>query len=249
MAFAQAVSNMVKNALTVVENQFLETISKDYNLPIEELRTKYKVSAETTSLKRPYKRKATVEVVDQDGNKVEAKKAKESEERALCKGTTAKREPCKFHALKGADFCKRHQEAFELLEARRTGKQVPSSKNIGGIEPKHNHAPDIVMHDSCDLCQSHGPVLGGFKPQVVMERLNSIIQGAVERKPAPPPPAPKVTLEAEEFSESGVICLDGSDDEEGSPAADDEEEGAPAAYDEDAEAKALLALEEEPEDD
>jgi hypothetical protein len=232
MAFAQAVSAIVRNALEVVENQFLETVAKDYNLPIEELRAKYKVTAETTSLKRPYKRKATVEVVGQDGTKVETKKAKEGEDRALCKGTTAKREPCKFHALKGGDFCKRHQEAFELLEARRTGQAAPPAKNIGGIEPKHTHAPDTALHGDCDLCQSHGPVLGGFKPQVVLDRLNTIIQGATERKPAPP--APKAALELEEFSESGM-ALPGDDEgeEEASPASEGEE------------AKALLALEDD----
>lgn len=212
---------MVHNALAVVENQFIETIAKDYNLPIEELRAKYKVTSETTSLKRPYKRKATVETVDQDGNKVETKKAKESEDRALCKGTTAKREPCKFHALKGGEFCKRHQEAFELLEARRTGQAVPATKNIGGIEPKHTHGPDAALHGDCDLCQSHGPVLGGFKPQVVMDRLHSIIQSAVERKPAP---APKATFELEEFSESGLALPgDEDDEEEGSPFAEEDD--------------------------
>ena len=216
---------MVKNALTVVENQFIETIAKDYNLPLEELRAKYKVTSETTSLKRPYKRKATVEVVDQDGNKVEVKKAKEEEDRPFCKGTTAKREPCKFHALKGGDFCKRHQEAFELLEARRTGQQPPAAKNIGGIEPMHNHKPDTAVHDACDLCQSHGPVLGGFKPEVVLERLNSIIKNADERKPAP-----KATLEPEEFSESGMLLPgEESDSEEESPVSDDE---TPASDDE-----------------
>jgi len=232
MAFAQAVSNIVRNALEVVERQFLETVAKDYNLPIEELRAKYKVTAETTSLKRPYKRKATVEVVGQDGTKVETKKAKEHEDRPLCKGTTAKREPCKFHALKGGEFCKRHQEAFELLEARRTGQAAPPAKNISGIEPKHTHAPDTTLHGDCDLCQSHGPVLGGFKPQVVMDRLNTIIQGATERKPAPP--APKAALELEEFSESGMALP-----------SEGEEEESPASYDEDEEAKALLALEED----
>jgi hypothetical protein len=188
MAFAQAVSSLVRTALVSLENQFLETVAKDFNLPIEELREKYKVAADSTSLKRPYKRKATVETIDKDGNKVDVKKSKEDDDRPFCKGTTAKREPCKFHALKGHDFCKRHQEAFELEEARRTGKQPVKTANNGG-EPLHTHAPDHIVHDSCDLCQSHGPVLGEFKPvavtktltpEEVNKRLTDIIQNAKE---------------------------------------------------------------------
>jgi hypothetical protein len=213
MAFAQAVSGLVRTALVSLENQFLETVAKDYNLPIEELREKYKVAAETTSLKRPYKRKATVEVIDQDGNKVVAdKKAKEStDDRPLCKGTTAKREPCKFHALKGGCYCKRHQEAFELEEARRTGKQPVKIANNGG-DPVHTHAPDHIVHDACDLCQSHGPVLGEFKAvavtktlsaEEVNKRLADIIQNARDHDEGP--------LALEEFSE---VIVDEEDEEE-----------------------------------
>jgi hypothetical protein len=210
MAFAQSVSALVRTALVSLENQFLETVAKDYNLPIEELREKYKVAADTTSLKRPYKRKATVEIIDQDGNKVADKKTTETDDRPLCKGTTAKREPCKFHALKGGCYCKRHQEAFEVEEARRSGKQTVKMPNNGG-EPLHTHAPDHIVHDACDLCQSHGPVLGEFKPvavtktlttEEVNKRLADIIQNAQNEVEEP--------LEPEEFSE---IIVEDSDHE------------------------------------
>lgn len=219
MAFATAVSSLIKTALISLEAQFLETVAKDYNLPLEELQQKYKVTADATSLKRPYKRKATVEVVDKDGNTVEVKKAKDADDRPLCKGTTAKREPCKFHALKGGCYCKRHQEAFELEEARRSGKQIntqnKSAKAAG--EPMHTHKPDNNMHDACDLCQSHGPALGEFKPvqvktltpEEVNNRLKSIINNAA------------TPLEPEEFSESGLVADESGDEDEVSGQEDD----------------------------
>jgi hypothetical protein len=211
MAFATAVSSLIKTALISLEAQFLETVAKDYNLPLEELQQKYKVTADATSLKRPYKRKATVEMVDKDGNTVEVKKAKDADDRPLCKGTTAKREPCKFHALKGGCYCKRHQEAFELEEARRSGKQINTQNKSAQAagEPMHTHKPDGNMHDACDLCQSHGPALGEFKPvqattltpEEVNNRLKSIINNA--SKP----------LELEAFSESGLVADEESGDE------------------------------------
>lgn len=222
MAFAHAASTLIKTALVSLETQFLETVAKDYNLPIEELREKYKITAEATSLKRPYKRKATVETVDQDGNKIQTKKAKD-EDRPVCKGTTAKREPCKFHALKGCDFCKRHQEAFELEEARRSGKQIITTNKLTVAaegELLHTHKPDDIMHTECNMCQTYGPVLGQFKPvevkplstEEVQNRLNTIIQTAQ-----------KETLKPEEFSESLIEADDDapSDTEHSSPEYDD----------------------------
>ena len=79
MSFSTAISALVKTAVSAVESQFLESISKDYNLPLEELRAKYKVTAEAASFKRPYKRKATADIVDESGQKVDSKKTKEDD--------------------------------------------------------------------------------------------------------------------------------------------------------------------------
>jgi len=211
MSFSTAISALVKTAVSAVESQFLESISKDYNLPLEELRAKYKVTAEAASFKRPYKRKATADIVDESGQKVDSKKTKE-DDRLLCKGTTAKREPCKFHALKGGCYCKRHQDAFDLEEAKRAGKPLPTTdkpaKDAVRTDPVHTHKPDDQVHESCDLCQSHGPVLGAFDAETVEERLASIIKASAEeetpvtthKSPATGPVKTPTEAEEEEYS-------------------------------------------------
>ena len=215
MSFSTAISALVKTAVSAVETQFLETISKDYNLPLEELKAKYKVTAESASFKRPYKRKATADVVDETGQKVEIKKSKD-DDRLLCKGTTAKREPCKFHALKGGCYCKRHQDAFDLEEAKRSGKELPTvekpAKDTGRVDPVHTHKPDAEVHESCDLCQSHGPVLGAFDAETVEERLANIIKASVEEEETPrvtrPATGPIKTPRVEEEEEEEYSNMD-----------------------------------------
>lgn len=215
MSFSTAISALVKTAVSAVETQFLETISKDYNLPLEELKAKYKATAESASFKRPYKRKATADVVDETGQKVEIKKSKD-DDRLLCKGTTAKREPCKFHALKGGCYCKRHQDAFDLDEAKRSGKELPTvekqAKDTGRVDPVHTHKPDAEVHESCDLCQSHGPVLGAFDAETVEERLANIIKASVEEEEPPrvtrPATGPIKTPRVEEEEEEEYSNMD-----------------------------------------
>ena len=83
------------------DNQFLQRIAVDYSLNLEELQSKYLAVAEAAiKVPRKYKKREAKDVKTTD----------EAGQATKCQGITAKKEPCKFSALKGGCFCKRHQE-------------------------------------------------------------------------------------------------------------------------------------------
>jgi hypothetical protein len=144
--------------------KFVSQIAADYNLNVDELYEKYTATADKLTPKPVKKRKATVEMLDDAGQPV-GKKAK-----GACQGITSKKETCKFSALKGGCFCKRHQKAHEEeQEAKKAGIEVPAKKlkepkepKVKPTEPIHDHAVDGVVHEECGLCQSHGAIFGGI---------------------------------------------------------------------------------------
>ena len=98
--FAQAVECLVRER----DNQFLQRIAVDYSLNLEELQAKYLAVAEAAiKVPRKYKKREAKEVKTTD----------EAGQTTKCQGITAKKEPCKFSALKGGCFCKRHLEKAE----------------------------------------------------------------------------------------------------------------------------------------
>jgi len=86
------------------DSQFLQRIAVDYSLNLEELQSKYLAVAEAAiKVPRKYKKREAKEVKTTD----------EAGQATKCQGITAKKEPCKFSALKGGCFCKRHLEKAE----------------------------------------------------------------------------------------------------------------------------------------
>jgi antitoxin component of RelBE/YafQ-DinJ toxin-antitoxin module len=152
--FALAVDKMVRERDTA----FLQKIAEDYKLPFEELQTKYlAVAEEAVKIKRPYKKREPkmVEVTNEAGEKVQVP-VKADKEKKTCEALTSKKEPCKFSALKGGCFCKRHQRQHEEEQGgepapKRTKKEVVQKSE----QPMHTHALD-ASGDQCNLCQSHG---------------------------------------------------------------------------------------------
>jgi hypothetical protein len=157
--FASSIDSLIRAR----ENNFIERVAQDYNLNLEELRAKY-TEPEIKVPKQVKKRKATVEVVDEEGQPI-AKKGK-----GACQGITSKKEVCKFSALKGGCFCKRHQKAHEEAEAAKAAGievpvkkvKVPKEPKVKETEPMHTHAVDDEAHADCGLCQSHGAIFGGI---------------------------------------------------------------------------------------
>ena len=205
--------------------KFVSQIAVDYNLNVDELYEKYTATADKLAPKPVKKRKATVEMLDDAGEPI-AKKAK-----GACQGITSKKETCKFSALKGGCFCKRHQKAHEEEEAaKQSGAVVPTKKvkepkepKPKHVEPVHNHIGDDIVREDCDLCQSHGAIFGGIfeaeeaiiedEPAPVEEeadepdeapmedRLKMLIEGADEPMPQPYK-STGAPLEEEEFSDA-----------------------------------------------
>jgi len=208
--FASTIDSLIRAR----ENNFIERVAQDYNLDLEELRAKY-TEPEIKVPKQIKKRKATVEVVDEEGQPI-AKKCK-----GACQGITSKKEMCKFSALKGGCFCKRHQKAHEEAdEAKAAGIDVPVKKvkvpkvpKVKAAEPMHTHAVDGEAHTDCDLCQSHGAIFGGIfeaEEAPFEERIKMVFESAVEPADSDSEPekdpAPTVhrdgTLDEEEFSDA-----------------------------------------------
>jgi len=156
--FALAVDKMVRER----DIAFLQKIAEDYKLPFEELQAKYTtVAEEAVKVKRPYKKREPkmVEITNAEGEKIQVavKEDKESsKEKKTCEAQTSKKEACKFSALKGGCFCKRHQRQHEEEQSgepapKRTKKEVVQKQP----QPLHTHPLD-TQGKECHLCESHG---------------------------------------------------------------------------------------------
>jgi hypothetical protein len=210
---AAKVFDAVANLVVQCNDEFLQRVAVDYNLDVTELRGKYSDVVKVVS--EPKKRKAVVSVVDEEGREV--KKAKG--DRASCQGITAKKEPCKFSALKGGCFCLRHQKAHDESKAPSSEPKPKAVKPVkpAPTQPMHSHAPDAEVHADCELCQSHGPVFGGvFEVEEaplaapLEDRLRNLIEQAGEAPDeSEAPEAPEETVDErsgpfqeEEFSDA-----------------------------------------------
>jgi hypothetical protein len=158
-SFADAINALVAER----DRQFVQRIATEYSLNFEELNKKYLETAEMAiKVPRKYTKKAkepkSVEVVDgaaPDATQV-AKAPKVPKEKPCCTAQTSKKEPCKFSALKGEVFCKRHLK--QSLEE--TAPKVPKEPKVPKVvkkaeQPVHTH-PLEEADEACDLCASHG---------------------------------------------------------------------------------------------
>lgn len=144
------------------DDQFLQTLAKDYSLPLEELRTKYAAVAEAAiKVPKKYKPRQPKSVTVTEGGEaappvVKAPKAPKAPkaQKLDCTAHTSKKEPCKFGALKGEVFCKRH-----LRQANGDGPDgaaPPAKAAKKGPQPVHTHPLDHSTHADCETCQTYG---------------------------------------------------------------------------------------------
>jgi len=157
--FANAVDALVAER----DRLFVERICADYNLNFEELNTKYlETAAMAIKVPRKYKKREPKEVTvtSESGEVVKApktpktpKEPKAKAEKQACTACTSKKEPCKFSAIKGEVFCKRHLAASKPVEP---GAPVKAPKPKKAEAPMHTHELTTEVHSDCALCQSHG---------------------------------------------------------------------------------------------
>jgi hypothetical protein len=161
-SFADAINALVAER----DRQFVERIAKEYSLNLEELTQKYLETAEMAiKVPRKYNKKAkepkSVEVGEgeaPDATQV-AKAPKAAKEKPCCTAQTSKKEPCKFSALKGEVFCKRHLKQSLEETAPKVPKEPKETKETKvakkAEQPVHTH-PLTETDEACDLCSSHG---------------------------------------------------------------------------------------------
>jgi len=154
------------NALVAERDRvFLVQVAADYNIPYEELQAKYLETAEKAiKVPRKYTKKPTAVTVVTEGGEtvsVKAPKApKAPKEKQCCTAQTSKKEACKFGALKGEVFCKRHLKQ-SLGEPAGEKVKVPKVKvpKVKPLDPVHTHAIGTDSNGTCDLCHTNGNAL------------------------------------------------------------------------------------------
>jgi hypothetical protein len=197
-------ANFTSAILALVEErdrQFLLRVSADYNLPFDELNAKYLETAEKAiKVPRKYTKKVKAVEVGEGAAPAADKVAKEpkpSKEKQCCTAQTSKKEPCKFSALKGEVFCKRHlkQSMGESAPKEPKAKKAPKAATKKAEQPVHSHPLDQT-DEACNLCASHGNALeqaepvfevakpahhtGPLKVPTVAERLAAMLEDADE---------------------------------------------------------------------
>jgi len=196
-SFADAINALVAER----DRQFVQRIATEYSLNFEELNQKYLETAEIAiKVPRKYTKKAK-EPKSVDVGKGEApdatqvaKAPKAPKEKPCCTAQTSKKEPCKFSALKGEVFCKRHLKQSMEETAPNAPKEPKAPKAAKKAEqPVHTH-PLTETDEACDLCASHGnpleaveqdfevvmpsPATGPIKQLTTAQRLAAMLEEA-----------------------------------------------------------------------
>lgn len=143
------------------DRQFIERIANDYNLPLAELQAKYiEVAESAIKVPRKYTKKVkSVETGEGPAPAVKEVAAKVPKEKPCCTAQTSKKEPCKFSALKGEVFCKRHlKQSLGETEPKEPKAKKEAKKAQKPEQPVHTHSLDTT-DEACDLCASHGNAL------------------------------------------------------------------------------------------
>lgn len=163
--FATAIDALVAER----DRQFVERICADYNLDFAELHQKYlETAAVAIKVPKKYKKREPKEVKVTIEGEVAPKKPKEPKakaEKQCCTAQTSKKEPCKFSALKGEVFCKRH-----LKQSLGETSEPKAKKAQKAAQPVHTHALDAKASGECDLCESHGNPLESLTTEFEMVR-------------------------------------------------------------------------------
>jgi len=149
------------NALVAERDRvFLVRVAEDFKLPFEQLSKLYLETAEQAiKVPRKYTKKPkAVAVVE--GAQVPTPAEAPKKDKKTCEALTSKKEPCKFSALKGGCFCKRHQREHDEKQSGKPAekpKKAPAQKQE---QPVHTHPLDKEAKE-CELCESHGNPLAG----------------------------------------------------------------------------------------
>lgn len=193
---------------------FLLRVAADYGLKYEDLHSKYLETAEVAiKVPRKYSKKPNTVTVFEEGAEKPVSQPKGKADKPYCTAHTSKKEPCKFRALKGEVFCKRHLKQSIDGEAGPKVKtpKVPKKAVIKPPVPAHTHDLSMGVVETCDLCQSHGNALTDSSDfEIVMPHTGPIKLATVESRLA----ALLAESDSESDGEAGDPMLAGEDDYE-----------------------------------
>jgi hypothetical protein len=202
-------------ALEKYSTNLLTRISLDYNLPLDELVTKYMSRPEAIKAKKakdpnaPKKPRAP-----KDPNAPKKPPKIPAADRPICPSLTGKKTPCKNRCLPGSDKC--HLHSVTLPGGDPKPPKVPKEKKVKvKDQPTHNHAPLIAPEAPCQLCDTHGDALNpglptvSYESETLQERLARIM--AMEDEPEEPeedesePESPGAIRHREILASQGLV--------------------------------------------
>lgn len=143
----------------------IANIAKDHNLDAEEMLTKYAPAP---------RRRATVQIVEVGSGAPAPPK---------CSATTAKGKPCAAKPLTGTCLCRVHTGRTPALAPEPTPEPAPRRTPAARRPPPpvHTHELDDQVHDTCELCQSHGNTLAKPEGEEEYETVESPVRTLRER--------------------------------------------------------------------
>jgi hypothetical protein len=184
MALVQTYSQQFEMHLYLFGQQLLAQVAQDNNLDHMAMVKKYLSKPEgapTAPINNGQNIPAPMLVM---ASQEKAKKSRKvNPDKVMCKGVTAKGQPCKFAAQSGCDFCKKHSEE---AESSKTPK-IPKTQKA----PEHNHKPGEVPEEICGVCDSHGDITKPGLPEEefkleegnIRDKLNEILKAASDSEP------------------------------------------------------------------
>ena len=142
------------------DRHFLLRVAAEFNLPFEQLSKLYlETGATAVKVPRKYTKKPKAVNIVTEGDET-APAAKPKAEKQKSTACTSKTDPCKFSALKGEVFCKRHLRASQEATGEAPPKEPKVKKPVAKpLDPVHTHAPTTEVVGDCAMCQTNGNVL------------------------------------------------------------------------------------------
>lgn len=265
MALVQTYSQQFEMQLYLFGQQLLAQVAQDNNLDHAAMVKKYLSKPEGgpgSALPAPINNGQNIPapMLVMASQEKAKKPRKANPDKVMCKGVTAKGQPCKFAAQTGCEFCKKHSE-----EGSQKAPKAPKAQKA----PEHNHKPGEVPQEICGVCESHGDITKPGLPEEefkleegnIRDKLKQILKEASDSEPEEEPEKPEETVEPSVFiatlEEFGLEMKEGeviSKETEEETEEDEEDEEEPEEPEEDEETlknklAAILAQEDEDEDE
>lgn len=253
MALVQTYSQQFEMQLFLFGQQLLAQVAQDNNLDHMAMVKKYLSKPEGGAAPINNGQNIPAPMLVMASQEKAKKPRKVNPDKVMCKGVTAKGQPCKFAAQTGCEFCKKHSE-----EGAQKAPKVPKTQKA----PEHNHQPGEVPQEICGVCESHGDITKPGLPEEefkleegnIRDKLKQILKEASDSEPEEEPEKPEETEEPsvsiatlEEFGlemkEGQVISKETEEEAEEETEEEDDEETLKNKL------AAILAQEDEDEED